>query len=728
MEMETSARMHDSKPMGHDNDDADGAGTFASHSPSDAYLEAALTRSDGKLQRGLNGKEATSANMSDSISSSVDPDPIAQNDHDDHVSEYVNVQGESDPQNTLKSRRSLRSTNRNSSKLMDGNHNNFMDSLHDPSGFAIDPALGARVSTTQSDGRILRSTSHNNGYKRSQEQSEEAAAVALTAGSQTEYFRQQQIQAQVELQRQRQLHQLAQTPKSLQQLEMQHAQQQAYLSKQTQSYMQQQAQLQQISTEADELFRQVNPGSVQTPGAVTRQRSMRHSQGASPYAGREMMPGEYTPAGNLTGLLTQFGDSIDVSGMDFGQSSPMGSQMAMIPPPPPGSNGGTPGPSGSGRKRKASSMGSIGGDSDAIAELKVMAKNSMGNSLVDLAVRVREEEVGSSAEKYKQIFAMTWLKKNCELSPDAAVPRNRIYARYVELCAEYSLKPLNPASFGKLVRVAYPGIKTRRLGVRGQSKYHYCGFRLIGEQNNPTGNTPTGTPGRFGNSPDSVGMKNHFENGQLVFPAQSPHSTPSQVRFRSTSTPVSEFDSKLSREGLDEFTQVGSTDMGQVSDLRFHNSFSDFADISLSSTAHEAFTIPRLEKFLTSEIDPDFTTTLYSLYLAHCRGLVEALRFMHIKKFLNSMGSFVGVLTAPIQKLLANEEVAVWIAHADWAMYKVRILAVSRYMLTNLGNGTNAESASSPGTAGAGGCGLEVTSALLSRPFDEYARDFPRHA
>lgn len=41
---------------------------------------------------------------------------------------------------------------------------------------------------------------------------------------------------------------------------------------------------------------------------------------------------------------------------------------------------------------------------------------------------------------------------------------------------------LNPASFGKLVRVLFPGLKTRRLGVRGESKYHYVNFTLMEEQ------------------------------------------------------------------------------------------------------------------------------------------------------------------------------------------------------------------------------------------------------
>ena len=41
------------------------------------------------------------------------------------------------------------------------------------------------------------------------------------------------------------------------------------------------------------------------------------------------------------------------------------------------------------------------------------------------------------------------------------------------------MPPLNPASFGKLVRIIFPGIQTRRLGIRGESKYHYVDLALI---------------------------------------------------------------------------------------------------------------------------------------------------------------------------------------------------------------------------------------------------------
>lgn len=63
-----------------------------------------------------------------------------------------------------------------------------------------------------------------------------------------------------------------------------------------------------------------------------------------------------------------------------------------------------------------------------------------------------------------------------------SVPRGRVYANYASRCATERITVLNPASFGKLVRVLFPGLKTRRLGVRGESKYHYVNFSLVEDQ------------------------------------------------------------------------------------------------------------------------------------------------------------------------------------------------------------------------------------------------------
>lgn len=69
------------------------------------------------------------------------------------------------------------------------------------------------------------------------------------------------------------------------------------------------------------------------------------------------------------------------------------------------------------------------------------------------------------------------IKSSCRKG-NTSVPRSRVYTSYVRRCAREKIAVLNPASFGKLVRVLYPGLRTRRLGVRGESKYHYVDFEL----------------------------------------------------------------------------------------------------------------------------------------------------------------------------------------------------------------------------------------------------------
>lgn len=72
------------------------------------------------------------------------------------------------------------------------------------------------------------------------------------------------------------------------------------------------------------------------------------------------------------------------------------------------------------------------------------------------------------------------LREYCKQDKES-VPRNRVYTNYAQRCGTERVDTLNPASFGKLVRVIFPGIATRRLGVRGESKYHYVNLTLVGD-------------------------------------------------------------------------------------------------------------------------------------------------------------------------------------------------------------------------------------------------------
>ncbi|EPY53383.1 transcriptional repressor Sak1 [Schizosaccharomyces cryophilus OY26] len=115
-------------------------------------------------------------------------------------------------------------------------------------------------------------------------------------------------------------------------------------------------------------------------------------------------------------------------------------------------------------------------------EIRKLASEFENCSLDSIAEKIRMDPYGGSAEKLRQIFGVCWLKQSCEDQEDAAVQRNQIYAQYVDACNIYHVKTLSSASFGKLVRMLFPTIKTRRLGTRGHSKYHYCGLKLRGHE------------------------------------------------------------------------------------------------------------------------------------------------------------------------------------------------------------------------------------------------------
>src|SRR5271155_4137726 len=73
------------------------------------------------------------------------------------------------------------------------------------------------------------------------------------------------------------------------------------------------------------------------------------------------------------------------------------------------------------------------------------------------------------------------LRENCRRSSQS-VRRDRVFSRYTERCGNERVPTLNPASFGKLVRIIFPNVQTRRLGVRGESKYHYVDLSLFPEE------------------------------------------------------------------------------------------------------------------------------------------------------------------------------------------------------------------------------------------------------
>jgi regulatory factor X 1/2/3 len=70
------------------------------------------------------------------------------------------------------------------------------------------------------------------------------------------------------------------------------------------------------------------------------------------------------------------------------------------------------------------------------------------------------------------------LVENYETAEGVSLPRSTLYNHYMRHCNEHKLDAVNAASFGKLIRSVFTGLRTRRLGTRGNSKYHYYGIRI----------------------------------------------------------------------------------------------------------------------------------------------------------------------------------------------------------------------------------------------------------
>jgi hypothetical protein len=97
--------------------------------------------------------------------------------------------------------------------------------------------------------------------------------------------------------------------------------------------------------------------------------------------------------------------------------------------------------------------------------------------LQDKARNVNRITSTSQQDKARTAWARTWLQKSYTPSNGFTVPRQGLFHSYCLASEDYGLGHINAASFGKAVRAAFPGIKTRRLGHRGNSKYHYVALR-----------------------------------------------------------------------------------------------------------------------------------------------------------------------------------------------------------------------------------------------------------
>lgn len=332
-------------------------------------------------------------------------------------------------------------------------------------------------------------------------------------------------------------------------------------------------------------------------------------------------------------------------------------------------------------------------------------------SLADLALKVKMVETGHLAlrtdpflqalalpgknDRAAHVFGMAWLQRVTEPSPSTLLPRTRFYARYAEVCADYNLNPVAPATFGRLVHILHPTLKTRRLGGRGKSKYHYCGLALV----DATSKLPLLDPLQAHTPPFSASPG---PSPSLVSPAVTSNTTPgvtsstpravtSAVTTEATPvsvSPIPEGSAKSSdaAKGRKETSASGSGSLslaygatGPVS-LKYIPTL--FASID-AADALAPLALPSIYPYLSKDpdLDCDIADTVHLLYRVHCALVFELIRYLKVDRLSSLFEALPLIMTAPVLKLFTTEQVAHWVCECDLVTYRAVIKMLARLQL-----------------------------------------------
>jgi regulatory factor X len=231
------------------------------------------------------------------------------------------------------------------------------------------------------------------------------------------------------------------------------------------------------------------------------------------------------------------------------------------------------------------------------------------------------------------------------------------------------------------VRVIFPGIQTRRLGVRGESKYHYVDLALINDMDDGEENRRPSTSGAAATHAmkrqASAGPRLDF-NAIPSLPADSAQFPPrdaaveANAHYSPTASTGILYTDIYSQQYRGPNTRTRSS---YEYELKFPT-----PDVLQASDGLEV-ELPDISPYLPTRTDSDSAQNLVAMYRSHVTSLVDAVRYCKEKQFFRLFGTFHGTLTVPVQKLFSAPELAPWIKECDWMMYQKMIRNVSQLTL-----------------------------------------------
>ncbi|XP_067877169.1 MHC class II regulatory factor RFX1a isoform X1 [Heterodontus francisci] len=211
--------------------------------------------------------------------------------------------------------------------------------------------------------------------------------------------------------------------------------------------------------------------------------------------------------------------------------------------------------------------------------------------------------LGSSSQSYSHTMraspaTVQWLLDNYETAEGVSLPRSTLYCHYLLHCQEQKLEPVNAASFGKLIRSVFMGLRTRRLGTRGNSKYHYYGLRI--KANSPLIRL--------------IEDQQHLAIRQQPFTQKQSPFSPSCYRLK----PIQKV------EGMTNGMGVGQQQGGGLSDISAQvQQYQQFLDASRALP--EFVEIDLQGKTLPDSITMEHIKAFQLLYREHCEAILDVM-------------------------------------------------------------------------------------------------------
>ncbi|PGH08584.1 hypothetical protein GX51_01103 [Blastomyces parvus] len=310
-------------------------------------------------------------------------------------------------------------------------------------------------------------------------------------------------------------------------------------------------------------------------------------------------------------------------------------------------------------------------------ELRRLLRQYDGYSLHHMAAEVQKHDgTGGKSEKVKQVFAMIWLRENCQKN-SGSVRRDRVYCSYAEKCGTERVSVLNPASFGKLVRIIFPNVQTRRLGVRGESKYHYVDLSIREPEPKPLTEISD-------KNVESAPSHQRVSSKSQQSASQQPSTSTNVTSSRKTTSPTHSVQHPSTRDYSCDHSQpkdlsmMAGVDASLVETQQLMDQLLQFSRPNESVPIdNDSLQLPNIHGYLPAHTDSESADALAALYRSHCISVIDSFRYCKEKNLFRHFASFQGTLTVPVHKLLTHPDTAPWIKECDWLMYQKMIAFVA---------------------------------------------------